>query len=92
MTLSPIHKEATIALKEIIEEPAPNNNYARKQVLEDIAALKIRSARKVASVLGIKQKANGADKSLNCLQQEIIQQLESKLGQVIQALELAKEA
>lgn len=76
------------SLEQIVESYtiiAPDKRLA----LDDIAVLKIRSARKVASALGIRQKANGADKSLNCLQQEIRQQLESKPELVIRALKLA---
>lgn len=78
------------SLKQTVE-PCTTIAPDKKLVLDDITALKIRSARKIASTLGIRQKANGADKSLNCLQQEIRQQLESNYGQVVLALELVKK-
>lgn len=79
-----------IPITEAVKEPfialAPND----KLVLNEIASLKLRTARKVANKLGITQKLNGTDKSLDCLQQEISQQLHSDYGQVVLALELAK--
>lgn len=55
--------------------------------LEDIAALKLRTARKVASALNVKQKVNGKDKSLDWLQREIRQRLINHQQDVITALE-----
>jgi len=81
-------KVSEISIKEATTEPFIALAPSGKLVLNNIDTLKIRSARKVASALGIKQKANGTDKSLKCLQQEIRQQLESDYGQVVQALQL----
>lgn len=73
-----------------IIEPATLLNHAQKLALDDIAALKIRSARIVASALNIKQKANGTDKLLEQLRQEIKVCLQHKPELVIQALQLVK--
>jgi|GEM_PF-5784197 len=53
----------------------------------DIASLKVRSARKVAKALGIKQKTNGCSKSLNSLRQEILERLDLSPEEVINALQ-----
>lgn len=103
IALSPIPVEAPLALEErtllaleitvteTTEEPVIILNHAEEVALNDIAGLKIRSARKVASALGIKQKTNGKDKPLNWLQRELIQKLESHQEQLIQALLTTKQ-
>lgn len=73
-----------------IIEPATILNHPQKLALDDIAALKIRPARIVASALNIKQKANGIDKSLGQLRQEIKLYLQHKPELVVQALKLVK--
>ena len=71
-----IRQEETDLALEILDkspivEPTTILNHAEELTLDDIAALKIRPARIVSSVLNIKQKANGIDKSLEQLRQEI---------------------
>ncbi len=65
-------------------------DVTQKLALDDIAALKIRPARIVASALNIKQKANGIDKSLGQLRQEIKLCLQHEAELVVQALQLVK--
>jgi hypothetical protein len=102
ITLSSAQVEAPIARQEetdlaleIIDtssiiEPAIIVNHAQKLALDDIITLKMRPARIVASALNIKQKANGTDKSLEQLRQEIKLCLQHKPELVVQALQLVK--
>lgn len=102
ITLSSAQVEAPVARQEetdlaleIIDaspiiEPIARLNHVQKLALFDITALKIRPARIVASTLNIKQKANGTDKSLGQLQQDIKLCLQHKPELVVQALQLVK--
>jgi hypothetical protein len=87
-------KETDLALEitdtSSIIEPTTILNYPQKVALDNIATLKIRPARIVASALNIKQKANGIDKSLEQLRQEIKLCLQHKPDLLIQALQLVK--
>lgn len=87
-------REKDLALEIIdtlpIIEPTTILDSPQKLALDDIAALKIRPARIVASALNIKQKANGIDKSLGQLQQDIKVCLQHNVDLVIQALQLVK--
>ena len=102
ITLSSAQAEAPIARQEetdlalkitdasSIIEPATIVNQVEKIALDDIDTLKIRPARIVASALNIKQKANGIDKSLGQLRQEIKLCLQHNSDLVVQALQLVK--
>ncbi len=87
-------EEADLALEitdtSPITEPATIVDSLQKLALDDIATLKLRPARIVASALNIKQKANGTDKSLGQLQQDIKVCLQHKPELVVQALQLVK--